>query len=147
MMDERETGDALTRVLVVDDEPDIRLVVRLGLEAAGLAVAVAGSAAEAMEVAASFGPQLILLDVEMPGVDGPSALVALRHHAAGRAAGVAFLTARADPAAVQALRQLDVIEVLTKPVDPLRLGGLLRELWRRRGRNGAPRAGPTAAAS
>jgi CheY-like chemotaxis protein len=115
--------------LVVDDEPDIRLVVRLGLEAAGLAAAVAGSAEEAVAVAASFAPQLNQLDVEMPGIDGLAALEMLRREPAGRDAHVAFLTARADPAAVQALRQANVIEVLVKPVDPLRLGDLLRELW------------------
>jgi CheY-like chemotaxis protein len=129
-------GARLSRVLVVDDEPDIRLVVRLGLEADGLSAAVAGSAAEAMAVAEAFAPQLILLDVEMPGIDGLAALEMLRRQPAGRAAKVAFLTARADPGAVQALRQANVIDVLIKPVDPLRLGHLLRELWRREGGEG-----------
>ena len=134
-------SDSLVRVLLVDDEPDIRLVLRLGLEVAGLEVAVAGSAEEALAVAASFAPQLILLDVEMPGVDGPSALQLLRRQPWGSDVAVAFLTASADSAAVEALRQLDVIEVLTKPVDPLRLGARLRELWRRQGEGRRPGGG------
>jgi len=129
-------GAPLSRVLVVDDEPDIRFVVRLGLEAAGLFAAVAGSAAEALTVAEAFGPQLILLDVEMPGIDGLATLEMLRRQPGGRAARVAFLTARADPGAVRALRQANVVEVLVKPIDPLRLGDLLRELWRREGGEG-----------
>jgi CheY-like chemotaxis protein len=141
-MQERETDGNLARVLIVDDEPDIRLVVRLGLEAAGLAVALAGSAAEAVEAMTSFAPQLILLDVEMPGVDGPAALELLRRVPGGAAAIVVFLTARADPDSVAALRGLDVVDVLTKPIDPLRLGSLVRELWRRAGgRGGAGSAG------
>jgi CheY-like chemotaxis protein len=122
---------ALSRVLLVDDEPDIRFVVRLGLEVAGFSVAVAGSAEEAVAVAETFAPQLVLLDVEMPGVDGLATLELLRARPAGRAAKVAFLTARADRAAVQELRQASVIEVLVKPVDPLRLGEILHQLWRR----------------
>ncbi len=129
-----DPGASLSRVLIVDDEPDIRLVVRLGLEAAGLSVAVAGSAAEAIEVAASFAPQLVLLDVEMPGVDGVVALEQLRRVPACAGASVAFLTATADLPAVEALRQLDVLAVLIKPVDPLRLADKLRSLWAHRHR-------------
>ena len=142
-MEERDTGGALARVLIVDDEPDIRLVVRLGLEAAGLSVAVAASGTEAIEAAARFVPQLILLDVEMPGLDGLGTLELLRRLPAGNV-GVAFLTARADASAVQALRQLDVVDVLIKPVDPLRLGALARELWERwsRGASGAAGTDP-----
>jgi CheY-like chemotaxis protein len=136
-----EPGEELSRVLVVDDEPDIRLVVRLGLEVAGLSVAVAGSGAEALEAAARFAPQLILLDVEMPGLDGLGTLELLRRLPAGNDVGVAFLTARADANAVQALRQLDVVDVLIKPVDPLRLGALARELWERWSRGGSGAAG------
>jgi CheY-like chemotaxis protein len=132
MMGGIESGDPLSRVLVVDDEPDIRLVFRLGLEAAGISVAVASGAEEALEMVASFGPQLVLLDVEMPGIDGLATLELLRRLPGGGLPNVAFLTARADPAAVRALRQLDVVDVFTKPVDPLRLGALLRDLWARR---------------
>jgi CheY-like chemotaxis protein len=119
----------LSRVLIVDDEPDIRLVFRMGLEAAGISVAVAGSAAEAIEVAATFLPEIVLLDVEMPGVDGVAALEQLRRLPECQGARIAFLTARADAAAVAELRRLDVLAVLVKPVDPLHLAGLLRGLW------------------
>jgi CheY-like chemotaxis protein len=130
-MDAAHPGAPLARVLLVDDEPDIRLVVRLGLEASGLSVLAAANAEEAIAMTAAFAPQVVLLDVEMPGVDGLATLDLLRRQPAGRAAKVAFLTARADPAAVEELRRSTGSEVLVKPVDPLRLASLLSDLWAR----------------
>lgn len=121
----------LSRVLLVDDEPDIQLVLRLGLEASGLVVAVAGSGPEAVALAATFRPQLVVLDVEMPAIDGIATLALLRE-ASLQGTDAVFLTARADADALAALQQQGTIGILVKPVDPLRLGELLRELWARR---------------
>jgi CheY-like chemotaxis protein len=86
-----------------------------------------------MAVMASFSPQIVLLDVEMPGIDGLATLELLRGLPAGRVSKVAFLTARADPAAVEELRSAGVVDVLVKPIDPFLLADLLRDLWRREG--------------
>jgi CheY-like chemotaxis protein len=123
----------LRRVLYVEDEPDIQAVARLALETVGgLTVRIAGSGPEALGSIAGFRPDLILLDVMMPGMDGPSTLRALR--ALPEAAGIpaVFLTAKVQPAEIAQLRTLGAIDVIVKPFDPMTLAQTLRAIWARR---------------
>ncbi|MEJ2347285.1 MAG: response regulator, partial [Gammaproteobacteria bacterium] len=70
---------ALRRILLVEDEPDIRQIVRLSLETVGgFAVKACGSGEQAVQCGAGFHPDLILLDFMLPGMDGPATLQALR---------------------------------------------------------------------
>jgi CheY-like chemotaxis protein len=117
-------------VLYVDDDPDICQVVRasLGLMA-GLRVHTAGSGEAAIDLAFELQPDLILMDVMMPGLDGPSTLKRIRNSPAIDAIPVIFLTAKVLPAEVDHLLHLGAIGVIGKPFDPLKLGSELMALW------------------
>jgi two-component system, OmpR family, response regulator len=115
------------KVLIVDDEPDIRRIARLSLaRLGGMEVIEAANGDEALAEARSERPDAILLDVMMPGRDGPSTLAAL--HADPGTAGipVVFLTAKAMTAELDRLRSLGAVGVLTKPFDPMTLAADLR---------------------
>ena len=115
------------KVLIIDDEADIRRVARLSLvKIGGMEVLDAASGAEGARTAAAETPDAILLDVMMPGLDGPATLLALR--ADPRTAGipVVFLTAKAMPDEVRRLLAMGVHGVLNKPFDPMTLPSQLR---------------------
>jgi CheY-like chemotaxis protein len=118
----------LSRILVVDDEPDIRSLLRLCLvEVGGYAVELCASGQEALLRLQGPCPDLILMDVMMPGQDGPSALAELR--ARGCATPVVFLTAKVQASEVAALKALGALGVIAKPFDPMTLADEVRGLW------------------
>ncbi|KAB2314571.1 response regulator [Betaproteobacteria bacterium SCN2] len=118
----------LERVLCTEDDPDIQAVARLALElVGGFQVMICGSGAEALEKAADFAPDLILLDVMMPGMDGPSTLRALRANAATANIPVLFLTAKVQPAEADLYRSLGALGVIAKPFDPMSLANQIRQ--------------------
>ncbi len=122
----------LSRILYVEDDPDIQEVARLALEAVGgFVVRVCGSGAEALQEAAGFGPDLILLDVMMPGMDGPTTLAMLRQLPAIAATPVVFMTAKVQPREVIEFQQLGALDVVFKPFDPMSLPGELQAIWER----------------
>src|SRR6185436_4548009 len=97
----REAGSMkdplLRRILFVEDDPDIQTVAKMALEAiGGFHVLACGSGSEALSRLSDFSPDLVLLDVVMPGMDGPSTLAALRQIPAGRDLPVVFMTSRVD---------------------------------------------------
>jgi len=113
------------KVLVIDDEPDIRRIARLGLTKVGkMDVVEASNGTEGL--ARAERPDAILLDVMMPGLDGPSTLARLREDPDTAAVPVVFLTAKAIAAEVDRLRSLGAAGVLTKPFDPMTLARELR---------------------
>ena len=118
-------------ILIIDDEPDIRLIVRLSLQKTGFTVLEAASGADGVRLAADARPDAILLDVMMPLMDGPTTLAALRGTPASADIPVIFLTAKAQRSELDRLRSLSVAGVLTKPFDPLVLGGEIRGILRR----------------
>jgi CheY-like chemotaxis protein len=115
------------RILHVDDEPDIREIVDLSL---GLnpefEVRSCASGAEAVAIAAEWAPIIILLDVMMPGMDGPSTLAELRKNPASAEIPVLFMTARAQPREVEQFIALGAQGVISKPFDPMTLAFTVR---------------------
>jgi CheY-like chemotaxis protein len=111
-----------TRILHVDDEPDIREVVDISL---GLnpdfEVRACASGAEAVAAAAEWLPFLILLDVMMPGMDGPTTLTQLRKNPQTSTIPVIFMTARAQTREVEHFIALGAQGVISKPFDPMTL--------------------------
>ena len=116
-----------TRILHVDDEPDIREIVDMSL---GLnpefEVREVGSGAEAIKAAAEWSPDLILLDVMMPKMDGPATLARLRDDPKTSAIPVLFMTARSQTPEVERLKSLGAKGVILKPFDPMRLADDVR---------------------
>ena len=125
-------ADELQRVMLVDDEPDIRTVAGMALEmVGGFSVRACGSGQEALQSVDEFKPQLMLLDVMMPDMDGPGVLAALRARQDSAGIPVIFLTAKAQPEEIEKLRALGAIDILAKPFDPMTLAGDVRAAWSR----------------
>jgi CheY-like chemotaxis protein len=117
------------RVLYVDDEPDIREVARMSLELDGhFVVEVAGSGVEAIAAAGEFRPHVVLLDVMMPDMDGPTTLAALKQAHGAALPPVIFVTARTQSREVERFRALGACAVIPKPFDPMTLARQVRDL-------------------
>jgi CheY-like chemotaxis protein len=116
------------RVLVVDDEDDIRQIARLSLERiGGWTVVTASSGDEAVELTANEAPfTVVLLDVMMPGSDGPATLERLRSGPLDAGTPIVFLTAKVQPADRKRLHELGAAGVIAKPFDPTLLS---QQLW------------------
>ena len=115
------------KVLVVDDDDDVRTIARLSLSRlGGMTVLEARSGREAVGLAAREHPDVVLLDVMMPELDGAGTLAALRAAETTRDIPVVFLTAKAMPAEVERLKALGAVDVLTKPFEPRELAAQLR---------------------
>ena len=116
-------------VLLVDDEDDIRAVGQIALEdVGGWRTLLAGSGAEAVEMAVRERPDVVLLDVMMPGTDGPTTLALLRARPETAATPVIFLTAKVQKAEVARLLELGAKGVLAKPFDPMTLPDEVRRV-------------------
>ncbi len=117
----------MIRILYVDDEPDLREIALLALSLdPGLDVRAAASGAEAIAIVTDWMPHLVLLDVMMPGMDGPSTLSRLREDPRTAALPVVFITARAQPRDLQTFATLDARGVIAKPFDPISLAQQVR---------------------
>ncbi len=120
----------LKTILYVEDEADIQAVARLALEAVGgFSVTICSSGAEAVERAPEVRPDLILLDVMMPGMDGVNTLRALREIPETAATPVIFMTAKAQQAEIRTFRELGALDVIAKPFDPMALSDRIREIY------------------
>jgi CheY-like chemotaxis protein len=117
------------KVLIIDDEPDVRSVARLSLgRVGGMDVIDLPGGIEAVAVATSESPDVILLDVMMPEMDGVETLEVLRADSSTKSIPVVFITAKAMPADVQQLKSLGALDVIVKPFDPMTLADELRRI-------------------
>jgi len=120
----------LRKILMVEDDPDIQEVAAFALEAVGgFEVAVCSGGAEALAHVDDFAPDLVLLDVMMPAMDGPSLLRILRERPATATLPVIFMTAKAQPSEVAAYKALGALGVVTKPFVPMTLSQTLVAIW------------------
>lgn len=111
------------KVLLVDDDPDIRFIGELALrEVAGWDVRVASGGEEALEIVDREPLDLILLDVMMPGLDGPTLLVRLREIPATAEVPIVFVTAKVQAREVERYLAMGVDGLIAKPFDPMTLG-------------------------
>jgi two-component system, OmpR family, response regulator len=121
----------LQRILYVEDEADIQAVAKLALEmVGGFTVKICSSGEEALREAVAFAPDMILLDVMMPGMDGPSTLKGLRELPALANIPVAFMTAKVQPQEVSHYKSLGARDVIPKPFDPMTLADQVRAIWK-----------------
>ena len=124
------TAKRLSRVLFIEDEADIRHVAKMALERiGGLEVLAFASVEEALKSATQFHPDLVLLDVMMPEMDGPATLAKLRLLPGLELTPVIFMTAKVQPGEIAHLKSLGALEVIAKPFDPMLLASQLTEIW------------------
>jgi two-component system OmpR family response regulator len=123
----------LRSVLYVDDEPDIREIVQIALGLTNaLAVHTAESGEQALTLARALLPDLVLLDVMMPGLDGPGTLNRMRGDPIIAPIPMIFMTAMAMPKEVALLHEMGVAGVIAKPFDPMELSTQVASLWQGR---------------
>ena len=124
----------LQRILYVEDDPDIQAVASIALEVVGgFTLKACSSGAEALAAAVSgFDAQMLLLDVMMPEMDGPTTLARLRELAQTATTPVVFMTAKVQASEVTFYRSLGALGVIAKPFDPMQLAQQVRALWETR---------------
>jgi CheY-like chemotaxis protein len=121
------------RVIYVDDESDIREVASMALELEpAFEVRTCSGGQEALDVARTWMPNLILLDVMMPGMDGPMTLEELRRDVTTQDIPVVFITARTQARDVERFLSLGAAGVIAKPFDPMALAEDVRKYLRER---------------
>ena len=118
----------MTRVLVIDDEAPIRLLCRVNLEAEGMQVSEAGDGPGGLDLARAQRPDVILLDVMMPGLDGWRVAEMLLDDPVTSDIPIVFLTARADVRDRARGIDLGGLEYITKPFNPVELATLVRSV-------------------
>jgi CheY-like chemotaxis protein len=121
----------LKSLMYVDDDPDIREIVQMSLSLDGqMTVLVCDGGEPALVRMRVERPDLVVLDVMMPGMDGPAILARMRKDDDLKHIPVIFMTAKANPQEVARFRGLSAIGVIAKPFDPMALGGQVKALWK-----------------
>jgi CheY-like chemotaxis protein len=116
------------QILIVDDEEDVRAITQLGLEmSVGWSVLTASSGQEAMQMAADYQPDAILLDMMMPDMDGRATLEQLKANPATQAIPVILVTAKAQQSEQESFAGLEVAAIFAKPFRPLQLAEQVSE--------------------
>lgn len=124
----------LNKILYVEDEPDIQAVATIALkDVGGFTLEVCSSGKEALEKASSYKPDLLLLDVMMPEMDGPTTLEALRKLPVTANTPAIFMTAKVQTHEVEHFKSIGAIDVVAKPFDPMTLAQTLRDIWQAKG--------------
>jgi CheY-like chemotaxis protein len=121
----------LKTILMVEDEADIQMVAQLALESVGgFTVEICSSGQEAVQMAPELAPDLIILDVMMPGMDGLETFNALRAIPQLANTPVIFMTAKVQPHEVVEYKALGALDVISKPFDPMTLSETINAIWR-----------------
>jgi CheY-like chemotaxis protein len=129
----------LRTILYVDDDPDIREIVQIALGLTqSVTVHTAPSGEKALTLAKALRPDLVLLDVMMPGLDGPGTLGRMRADPVTAPIPVIFMTAKAMPKEVALFQEMGAVGVIAKPFDPLQLSTQVASLW-----HGLPQSSPS----
>ncbi len=128
------TDGMATRVLVIDDEAPIRLLCRVNLEAEGMTVLEAADGPSGLDAARAGAPDVVLLDVMMPGLDGWRVAEELLDDPRTESIPIVFLTARAELRDRARGIDLGGVDYVTKPFNPVELAPLVRALLDRVGR-------------
>lgn len=120
----------LQRIMHVEDDPSIQEVAKIALEAVGgFTVHTCGSGQQALADYADFAPQLILLDVMMPGMDGPTTLQRLQQQYDLAQVPAVFMTAKVQSNEVASYKKLGAADVVVKPFDPMNLSNQIKQIW------------------
>ncbi|MDX1811689.1 MAG: response regulator [Gammaproteobacteria bacterium] len=120
----------LNKILYVEDEPDIAQVAKLALETVGgFTLESCENGRVALEKGPAFSPDLILMDVMMPEMDGPTALIEMKKIDALANVPVIFMTAKVQPTEIAEYKDMGAIDVIPKPFDPMTLAEKVKQVW------------------
>lgn len=123
-------NESLERVLYIEDEEDIRIVADIALKTiGGLDTRCCASGPEGLATLEAFPAQLILLDVMMPGMDGPSVLSEIRNNEQYQNTPIVFITAKVQADEVDQLLSLGANAVISKPFEPMDMAQKLKDIW------------------
>lgn len=123
-------SQTLQSILCVDDEDDILEIETMCLETIGsYKVTIAKGGENALQLAPELQPDVILLDVMMPGMDGMETITKLKNNDITKHIPVIFMSARVQPAEIEEYIQLGAIGVIPKPFDPMELSAQVEALW------------------
>ncbi|MDR3491647.1 MAG: response regulator [Gammaproteobacteria bacterium] len=126
------TNKDLKNILYAEDESDIREIAQIALEdIGGFIVTYCSNGREAVEKAKDIQPDLILLDVMMPEMDGPTTLKALRKIPYYSSLPVIFMTAKIQPDEIAKYKEMGALDVISKPFDPMTLADSIMKIWER----------------
>jgi two-component system, OmpR family, response regulator len=121
----------LIRICYVEDDEDIQRIVRMSLERVGkMTVEVVGDPTAAIEAMTAFGPDLVMLDWMMPGMDGPTLFRQMKLRPETSSLPVVFITAKASPKELNELKTMGAVGAISKPFSPRDLPEQLREIWK-----------------
>jgi two-component system, OmpR family, response regulator len=124
----------LSRILYVDDDASMRELVRVALaDEPDLSVVTCSSGFEALIIVGQLRPDLVMLDVSMPRLDGPETLECLRAMEFSHHTPVIFIGAGLAPRELERLHLLDAAEIIAVPFDPVALPKMIRSIWSRIG--------------
>ena len=120
----------LTKILYVEDERDIAQVARLALETVGgFSIEACENGRIALEKGPAFKPDLVLMDVMMPEMDGPTALIEMQKMDELKDVPVIFMTAKVQAAEIAEYKRMGAVDVIPKPFDPMTLADQVRQVW------------------
>lgn len=120
----------LKHIMHVEDDPSIQQVAKIALEAVGgFNVYTCSSGKQALADYATVSPQLILLDVMMPGMDGPTTLQQLKQQFDLSQIPIVFMTAKVQSNEIASYKALGAVDVVVKPFDPMTLSSQLQQIW------------------
>lgn len=120
----------LKRILYAEDEKDIQEIVRISLgELGGFEIKICSSGGELLEAFDEFDPQLVLMDVMMPGMDGIETFKNLKLKPSFNDRPLVFMTAKVQTNEVQEYKDLGAVEVISKPFNPIELPDRIRDIW------------------
>jgi CheY-like chemotaxis protein len=119
----------IKKILYVEDEVDIQVIVKIALcDIGGFTIETCSSGKEALEKIEKFDPDLILLDVMMPEMDGPETLKQLRKLKKFASIPVIFVTAKIQEEEINEYKRLGAIDIVSKPFDPLTLADQIKNM-------------------
>ncbi len=120
----------LKKVLIIDDDADILTVSSMALKALlQIDVICAGSGQEGIDLALKESPDLILLDMMMPIMDGITTMQKIKENPILKNIPIIFFTAKVTKDEISKYKELGILDIITKPFDPLSLGKNIEKLW------------------
>ena len=120
----------LKKILYVEDQKDIQMIAKAALETiGGYELMICSSGIEALAQIAEFTPDLLLLDVMMPGMDGPATLMEIKKRDDAKNIPVMFMTAKVLPSEIDQLMSMGAISIIPKPFDPVTLANNIQQIW------------------